>query len=177
MCCICELIRQNIQRSLNFWLLSTLPFIIFIPLFSDLGLETSGRTWQNFRFWQVFRAMAEAFSWCSCESGKLFRIFCFTHRRREWEVCHHAGGSRFRSLHLTQVLENYSIFSFLEAKQPQPLLLHILQMYSLLVVGSLRNSWHQISQCWLIWYIHFLDNPGVFLGKVKKKKKKISDLK
>lgn len=37
-------------------------------------------------------------------------------------------------------LENYSTFSFLEAGQLQPLLLHILQMYSLLVVGSARNS-------------------------------------
>lgn len=55
-CCVCELIRQNTQWSLNFWLLSTLPSIIFIPLFSDLGLENSGRTWQNFRFWEVFRA-------------------------------------------------------------------------------------------------------------------------
>lgn len=111
-CCICELIRQNIQWSLNFWLLSTLPSTIFIPLFSDLGLESSGRTWQNFRFWQVFRAVVEIFSWCWWESGKLFGIFCFTHKRREREVCHHLESPGWDSYTWLKPRKLFCIFLF-----------------------------------------------------------------
>lgn len=138
MCCICELIRQNIQWSLNFWLLSTLPSIIFIPLFSDLGLENSGRTWQNFRLCLLFRAVVETFPWCLWESGGLFRIFCFTQRRMRslspsWRVQGQIPTPDWS-------LENYSLFSFLEAGQLQPLLLPILQMDSFLVVSETADT-------------------------------------
>lgn len=138
MCCICELIRQNVQWSLNFWLLSTLPSIIFIPLFSDLGLENSGRTWQNFRLCLLFRAVVETFSWCLWESGRLFRIFCFTQRKmRSLSLCWRVQGQIPTP---DSSLEDYSLFSFLEAEQLQPLLLHILQMYSLLLSGVLETA-------------------------------------